>query len=124
MRAYQAILPQNKELGASLVAVSPQTPDNSLTTAEKKGLTFPVLSDAGNVVARHYGLVFALSEPLRTVLTQVPAQNGDESWELPMPGTFVIARDGMARRAFVDADWTKRMEPMVILETLHRLAGR
>ena len=71
-------------------------------------------------------MVSSLPSPssLRTVLTQVPAQNGDESWELPMPGTFVIAQDGVVRLAFVDADWTKRLEPAAILESLHRIAGR
>src|SRR5207248_6937010 len=58
LRAYEAILSQIRALGASLVAVSPQTPDHSLATMEKKGLTFPVLSDAGNEVARRYGLVY------------------------------------------------------------------
>ena len=124
LRAYQAILPLIQELGASLVAVSPQTPDNSLSTAEKKGLTFPVLSDAGNKVARQYGLVFSLSETLRTVSANLPSFNGDDSWELPIPGTFVIAHDRTVRLAFVDADWTKRLEPAAILDTLRRLANQ
>ena len=124
LRAYQAILPQVQELGASLVAVLPQIPDHSLSTAEKKDLRFPVLSDSGNVVARRYGLVFAVSERLRQAGAHLPTYNGDASWELPMPGTFVIAPDGVVRLAFVDADWTKRLEPMEILETLHQLTMR
>lgn len=123
LRAYQQILPQIQELGATLVAISPQTPDNSLSTAEKKGLTFPVLSDAGNGVARRYGLVFAVSETLRTSGARLPSYNGDDSWELPMPGTFVIAPDGTVRLAFVDADWTKRLEPAAILDTLRQIAS-
>jgi peroxiredoxin len=124
LRAYQAILPQIQELGASLVAISPQTPDNSLTTADKKGLTFPVLSDLGNAVARRYGLVFSVSETLRTAGAPLPSYNGDESWELPMPGTFVIAQDGIVRLAFVSADWTKRLEPAAILDGVRALAAR
>ena len=123
LRAYQAGLPQIRELGARLVAVSPQTPDNSLTTAEKKGLTFPVLSDAGNAVARRYGLVFSLSQTLRAVSADLPAYNGDDSWELPMPGTFVIAPDGTVQLAFVDVDWTRRLEPAAILDALRQLAN-
>jgi peroxiredoxin len=123
LRAFQAILPEIRELDATLVAVSPQTPDNSLATAEKKGLTFPVLSDAGNQVARRYGLVFSLSETLRVVNPDLRAYNGDDSWELPMPGTFVIAPHGTAQLAFVDADWTKRLEPSAILDALRRLAN-
>ncbi len=68
LRAYQTIQPQIQELGATMVAVSPQTPDNSLTTVEKKGLTFPVLSDQGNAVAREYGLVWAFSDGLLLVV--------------------------------------------------------
>ena len=124
LRAYQAILPQIEELGVSLVAVSPQTPDNSLTSAEQKGLTFPVLSDAGNEVARRYGLVYSLSQALRAVSADLPVYNGDDSWELPMPGTFVIAPDGTVRLAFVDADWTRRLEPAALLDALRGLANR
>ena len=124
LRAYQAILPQIRDLGASLVAVSPQTPDRSLTTAEKKGLTYPVLSDVGNVVARRYGLAFSLSKALRAVSADLPAYNGEGSWELPMPGTFVIAPDGTVRLSFVDADWTRRLEPAAILDALRQFANR
>jgi peroxiredoxin len=127
LRAYQAALPEITALGATLVAISPQTPDNSLTTAEKKGLSFPVLSDVGNRVARHYGLVFALSEAVRPVYAAIgsdlPTYNGDTSWELPVPGTFVIAPDGRVRLAFVDPDYTRRLEPSEILAALRTLTG-
>jgi peroxiredoxin len=126
LRAYLAVLPEITALGATLVAVSPQTPDNSLTTAEKKGLTFPVLSDVGNRVARQYGLVFALSAAARPFYTAIgsdlPAYNGDASWELPVPGTFVIASDGTVRLAFVDPDYTHRLEPAAIVAALRDLA--
>jgi len=128
LRAYQGIQPQIAALGATMVAISPQTPDNSLTTVEKKELTFPVLSDRGNAVARQYGPVWAFSEGLRPLLTQVaselPAFNGDDTWEVPFAGVFVIARDRTVALASVDADWTRRPEPAAILESLRALAGR
>lgn len=127
LRAYQAILTDIAALGASLVAISPQTPDNSLTTAEKKGLTYPVLSDRGNDVARRYGLVFAVDEAMRpfyaSLGSAVPQFNGDASWELPMPGTFIIAPDGIIQLAHVDADWTHRLEPAAILTRLQTIIG-
>ena len=127
LRAYQNILPQIKALGASLVAISPQTPDNSLTTAEKKGLTFNVLSDVGNVVARQYGLVFTIDEKFHALYTNVgsdvPKFNGDTSWELPIPGTFIVAQDGKITLASVDADWTHRLEPSALLEGLRAVAS-
>jgi peroxiredoxin len=126
LRAYQAILPEIEALGATLLAISPQMPDTSLTTVEKKGLTFPVLSDASNSVARSYGLVFTISEAVRQSYTQVgldlAAYNGDRSGELPMPGTFVLAPDGTIRLACVDPDFTHRLEPAAILESLRALA--
>jgi len=129
LRAYQRILPQMKELGATLVALSPQTPDHSLSTAEKKELSFPVLSDVGNTVARQYRLVFTLPENTRLIYQQqfgldLSTFNGDESWELPMPGTFLVDQQGIVRLAFVDVDYTHRLEPSALLAGLRALPGR
>src|SRR5260370_25716064 len=113
LRAYQAILPRIRDTGATLVAISPQTPDQSFTTTGEKGVTFPVTSDAGNALARRYGLVFALAEALRPLYTRsglaLPTFNVDASWELPIPGTFIVAQDGTVRLAFVDADSNHRL---------------
>lgn len=125
LRAYQKALPEIKKKGAALVAISPQTPDNSLTIVEKAELTFPVLSDEGNKVARLYGIVFKLSEALQEAQkkfgNEPPRFNGDDSWELPMPGTFIINRTGIIRFASVDPDYMKRVEPSVLLEQLEWL---
>ncbi|GHO98053.1 alkyl hydroperoxide reductase [Reticulibacter mediterranei] len=125
LRAYQQALPQLQALGASLVAISPQTPDNSLTMQEKNELTFAVLSDVGNQVSRKFGLVFSLDEAVRAVHrqmgTNLPAFNGDESWELPMPGTFLIDQSGTVRLAFVDPNFTHRLDPSLIIARLQEL---
>jgi len=109
-------------LGASLIAITPELPDKTLSTAEKNALKFAVLSDVGNQVARKFGLVFAVADILRPIYKQIgadlPAYNGDDSWELPIPGTFVIARDGTVRLAYVDADYTHRLEPEAIVQCL------
>ena len=123
MQAYQAILPDLDSLDATLVAVSPQLPDNSLTMAEKNALEFEVLSDADNAVAREYGIVWRYSEELRQVYLDVfkivlPEFNGSDSWELPIPATFVIGRDGVINYAFVDPDYTQRAEPADILQAV------
>ena len=120
LRTYQRVLPSITSLGASLIAISPQTPDSTLTTVENKELTFSVLSDVGNVVARKYGLVFVTPEAARH--PGISAANGDESWELPMPATFIVAQDGTIRLAFVDADWTHRLEPAELLKALEGVA--
>jgi peroxiredoxin len=122
LQAYQESLPEIQALGASLVAVSPQTPDSSLSTAEKDELKFEVLSDVGNQVARSYGLVFRVGDVVQAAMKglgiDLARYNGDESWELPVPGTFVIAKDGSIRLAYVDADYTRRLEPSEILAAL------
>src|SRR3989442_12911199 len=94
LRAYQQALPHMQARGATLVAISPQTPDHSRALAEKLELTFALLSDKGNQVARQFGLVFTIDEAVRAAHKQVcanlPAFNGDNSWELPMSGAFLI----------------------------------
>jgi peroxiredoxin len=123
LRAYQSILPDIERLGGTLVAVSPMLPDGSLTMAEQEGLAFEVLSDVGNHVARSYGLVFRVAPAVQELYAgpwniRLPDHNGDESWELPVPGTFVIGKDGVVRLAFVEPDHTRRLEPAAILDAL------
>lgn len=125
LRALQAALPDITAAGATLVAISPQLPDNSLSTAEKLELAFPVLSDVGNVVAREYGLVFSLPEDLRSVYDgfgiDLPAANGDQTFELPVPATFVIGRDGSVAWRFVDPDYTHRGDPADVIAAVKAL---
>jgi peroxiredoxin len=127
LRAYQEVLPRFLALGARLVAISPQTPDNSLTTSQKRGLEFSVLSDVGNHVARRYGLVFKVSEKLDGVHkgfgVDLAKSNGDASNELPAPAVFVIGRDGRIVLADVHADWRARTEPSAVLGKLEALAA-
>ena len=125
LNAYQKHIPDINELGASLVAISPQTPDNSLSTAEKNELKFQVLSDVGNKVANQFGLVFKVPSELQEIYNNfgitLPKFNGDESWELPMPGTYVIDKDGTVSYAFADADYTKRAEPDEVIAKLEEI---
>ena len=125
VQLLQRALPDIQALGATLVAISPQTPDNSLTLAEKHGLGFAVLSDAGNAVARRFGLVFTVPDALRGVYDKlgidIPAHNGDGSFELPVPGTYVVGRDGTIAFAYANVDYTRRVATEDILEALRSL---
>jgi len=107
------------------VAISPQLPKYSKQVSKKHDLSFDVLSDEGNGVARKFGLVFTLPDDLREVYEKfdldLPRFNGDESWELPMPARFVIGQDGVIRSAEANADYTDRPEPEEILEDLRKL---
>lgn len=127
LKAYQKILPEIQRLGASLMAISPQSPDKSQATLLKNFLQYEVLSDLGNVVARRYGLVYQVPEWARELYvsfgTDLPAFNGDDSWELPIPGTFVIGRDGRIALAYAATDSRNRLEPQAILEALGALTA-
>lgn len=122
LRAFQAALADIHAAGASLVAISPQTPDNSLTLTEQAELAFPVLSDVGNDVARSYGLVFALGAADRelhgSVGIDLTAFNGDDSWELPAAAVFVVDTDGTIRYASVAGDYRWRVGPEEVLAAL------
>src|SRR5205823_5635094 len=93
--------------------------------AEKLELTFALLSDADNRVARQFGLVFTIDEAIRRshqrVGANLPAFNDNDSWELPMAGTFLIDQSGTVRLAFVDPDFTRRLDPLVIIARLNEL---
>src|SRR5437763_1178532 len=125
LRAYQEALPHMQARGATLVAISPQTQDHSRALAEKLKLTFALLSDIGNQVARQFGLVFTIDEAVRGAHKQVcanlPALNGDNSWELPMAGTFLVDQSGTVRLAFVHPDFTRRLDPSVVIARLKEL---
>lgn len=125
LRSYQSILPQIEAHGARLVAISPQLPDDSLSTAQKNELRFDVLSDAGNSVARSYGLVFPLANELREIMKAkgkaLSDINGDDSWELPVPATYVIDTHGKVALAYVEVDYRRRLHPGDILACLSAL---
>ncbi|APW65213.1 MULTISPECIES: peroxiredoxin-like family protein [Arcobacteraceae] len=121
----KALQEKNEELislGAKLLAVSPQSPDASLSTKEKNELAFEVLSDNENVIAKEYGLVFSLAEELRPIYLSfnidIPANNDEDSYELPMPATYVINKNKEIIFSFVNEDYTKRCEPQDVVDAI------
>jgi len=119
LRAWQQHLAALEGLGSSLVAISPQTTDNSLSTAAKNELAYPVLSDSGLVAATGFGIGFempqALIELYRNGGNDLPVLNGNGQWVLPVPATYVIGRDGRIVFAHVEADYRERAEPAQVL---------
>lgn len=107
------------------MAVSPEQPDNSLNTIEKNNLSFDVLFDQGNKVADSFGLSFVLAEALRPIYKKfgidVEGSNGDGTFTLPVPATYVIDKDGVIAYAFADADYTKRLDPEEVIAALEKL---
>ncbi len=126
LRALQAALPQITERGAALIAISPQSPDHSLSVTEKAGLTFDVLSDAGQEVIAAYRVQFTVPADLKDLHLNVfgndlSAHAADGSWDLPIPATFVIDQGGIIRARHVSADYTTRMDPAGIVAALDEL---
>lgn len=127
LRRLQQALPAFETLGASLLAVSPQLPDGSRAVVDRNALAFAVLSDRNSFVASIYGIVFALAPDDRALFIQagndLSNANGDNSWLLPAPSTFVIAADGIIRHARIDADYTGRIQPDEIIDALRTIVA-
>lgn len=123
LQAVQRRLPEIKALGASLIAISPQSPDDALTAKEKNALEFEVLSDPTQTVIKAYNLQFDPGDDYhsRRDLSEV---NGDGSVLLPVPATFIVGQNSIVEAAHVEANYTERMVPEEIVEALERLASR
>lgn len=126
LRGFQRRLQEFQALGARIVAISPQLPDNSLSTQEKNELAFHVLSDVGNKVARQFGIVLELSGELLKLyrlfghaLEDFNGETGRK--ELPVPGTFLLDLKGVVRLAHVDVDYTRRLDPDNVIDFLKAL---
>lgn len=121
LRQLQNELPNFKANGANLIALTPELPDKSLSTAKKHDLEFEVLSDVGNVVAKEYGIVFELIDEVAKSYNEafdLESYNGDQSNQLPLAATYVINENGKIIYAFLDADYRNRAEPSKITEVL------
>lgn len=124
LKTLQEVLPDIKNKGANLLALTPEVPDKSLSTKEKHDLEFEVLTDAHNKIAKEYGLAFQVPEYVNKFYRQnfdMAEFNDDGNYELPLAATYVIDTDGTITYAFVDADYRKRAEPETILEELNKL---
>lgn len=122
---FQQILPQLKSLGTELIAISPQSPDASLSIKEKNELDFHVLSDAGNIVAREYTQLFTNSEKSIQTMYELGYDYDsfylDKSRELPVPAIFIIEQTGLISYAkTMGGDYRNRIEPKEILDALKK----
>lgn len=124
LRAYQKALPELAAVGAQLIAVSPESPDNSLSTKEKNALAFSIVTDHGGGIAGEYRLAFKLSPELEAIYRARGRDLGEWNegdWTLPVPGTFVIGRDRRVALAHVDADYRSRLEPSEAIAAVRKI---
>ena len=122
LKALNDYLPQFKTKSAQLVAISPQLPDQTLTTAQKNELEFDVLSDVGNKVAQQFGLLFTLDKRIQELYTgfgiDFEHTYGNKTYQLPLPATYVINQEGVITYAFLNEDYTLRAEPCDVMTAL------
>lgn len=125
LRSLQQHLNKFHARGIELVAISPELPDTSLSTKEKNELKFHVLSDVGNKYARQLGIVWKQPDSLRPVFEQfgnnMKKNNGDDSLEVPIPANFLVGKDGVVKGAYIEPDYTKRLEPEKALEWFDKM---
>jgi len=122
MEAMNLVLPEIEQAGATLAAISPQTVQQSFFMRDQHKLRFPLLSDAGNKVARQFGLTYPVPDEQRAIyqraFVNLPFVNSEDSWQLPIPATYIIARDGKVLFASANEDYTERPEPSEIVRIL------
>jgi peroxiredoxin len=122
LEAWRDLSSAVRKRGALLIGISPQTTRQNDFLAIQHSLGFPVLSDVGCRVASQFGLTYSVSSPFqqyyRSILVNIPLMNGDESWRLPLPATYVIAPDNTILQATAHADFRVRPDPLEVLEAL------
>ncbi|MEO1053011.1 MAG: peroxiredoxin-like family protein [Bacteroidota bacterium] len=119
---------QVKDMGATMVSISPQTSNFNLQIIEQQRLGFDLLSDAQNDIAAAFGLRWEMVDPLRSLYNDnfrvsLPSYNGDDSWTLPVPARFIIETDGIIKYAEYSIDYTKRPNPDVLINELQTLSA-
>lgn len=126
LEVWRDLYPSLRERGAMVIGISPQTQRQSDFTAGQHKIPFPILADPGCAVAARYGLVWTLPDYLqryyRGILLNIPFINGDESWKLPVPATYVLDQDGKILYAEGHADFRVRPEPGDVLRALPAFA--
>ena len=111
------------------MAISPEKPDDTVSTAEKNKLSYPVLSDVGHATGKAVGVVYAFTDDVRQVYDgfklDIPSKNGTpDDWSLPLSATYVIGTDGVILFADARVDYRERTDPMDVLQVLeHRQAA-
>jgi peroxiredoxin len=128
LEAWEALQPAVRQRKALLVGISPQTERQNAFTADRHHLTFPLLSDLGCAVAQGFRLAYTVPEDsqrhLRSMLVNVPFMNGDNSWRLPLPATYILGPAGQVVFAQAFADHRTRPEPEAVLSALNSLSHR
>ncbi len=114
-----------KATGTQLLAISPMLQKIAVSLVNKLDLKYKVLFDLGNNVAGKYGLAFRIAESLQPIYNKfgidIPSTNGDSSYEVPLPATYIIDPEGIIRFSFVDVDHTTRLDPEIMIQEIAKI---
>jgi peroxiredoxin len=125
LEALQESIAEIKSLGATLLMISPQIEEHNRSLIQDKNLSFELVSDPGNRVAKKYGLVFQVPDDLKQLYLKfginLESSNNDDSWTLPIPARYIVDRDAVIRYAEADPDYTVRPDPQHTIEALKTL---
>jgi peroxiredoxin len=125
LNALAEITQQVKAAGARLVAITPEAGGTALRTKIDRGFDFDILCDLDNVLAAECGLVFPVPDDVRKAYVEnkldLAVINGNDGWILPTPATYVVRKDGVIAKAYINPDFRFRLEPAEILGALAAL---
>jgi peroxiredoxin len=128
IEAWRDLFPRLREAGVLLAAISPQTQRQSDFMVGQHGLPFPVLADPGCAVAAQFGLAYTIPDYhrdyYRSILVNIPFVNGDNSWRLIVPATYVISQAGRVVHAQAHADFRVRPEPEEVMAAALDAVGK
>jgi len=121
---YQSVFPEIEKVGATLIAISPQTLDESLNIKKKNNLQFEVLSDNGNIVSKEFTTIHNIPKKSLTKMTELgndyDSYYCDEASAIPIPATFIIEKDRTISFAKTEgSDYRNRVEPSEIINALN-----
>jgi len=121
------IAPDVKRLGAQIVAISPETHHYGAELKSYAKAPFPILADVDNGYALELNLLFWVGDEKREAMQaggfDIAPYQGNETWMLPIPATFIVGRDGLVKARYIDPDYRHRMELEAILATLGPLSA-
>lgn len=125
LEALHEAEPAIRAAGGKLVAISPEARATPLKVAQERNFKFEILGDLDNGVALAFGLVFRVADEMIEAFVRdgddFPLFYGNNSWFLPIPATYIIAKDGTIAHAYVDPEFRRRLEPSIIVQELKRL---
>jgi len=125
LRAMQQSLNDIENAGAKLVVLTPELPEKAKETAEAANIEIVALHDKDNALAKEYGILFDLPEPIVPIYRdklKLPSFNGNDKMQLPLAATYVINKSGKITYAFLDADYKKRAEPSDVVAAVKAAA--